>query len=139
MADALWKFDCRKALEWQLEQAAAIYPIAMMMPGRPRPTADEYVRFGFHPGPSMVRTLGTHPRIESNGFAKIGVFTKAGISQDRNDLIAAWVQGVFPYGTNLDRDGLRVVVDACDHSDFVEVDGWGYSPVDVNWTVWRTT
>lgn len=146
-----WTRAARKVTEEQLKTAledagtvadlGLTAPIYIRWPGIPLPkqAPNEYVRYSFHPAPVTVRTMGPNGRIEGRGFIKLGVFTRLGEPQDRNDTIAGVVARAFPYNLNLVREGIRVTITTADHLQFVEMDGWGYSPVDVNWDVWRTT
>jgi len=147
-----WTKSARRSLEQalktQVESSATDTALGYTSPAHlyvrwpgyslPTPMPDEYVRFSFHPAPRRVVTMGPNGRIEGRGFAKIGVFTRLGESQDRNDTIAGIVAAAYPYNLNLVRDGIRVTITTTDHGQFVERDGWGYSPVDANWDVWRT-
>jgi hypothetical protein len=145
-----WTKPARKAVEQQfleymqdpetLEALELTEPMFIAWPGfaLPKDKPLEYVRFSFHPSPVAVRTMGPNGRREGSGFAKFGVFTRLGESQDRNDTIAGVVAQAFPYNLNLVREGIRVNIDTTDHTQFVMTDAWGYSPVDVNWNVWRT-
>lgn len=137
-----WQQRTRKALQAVLQPVAAAQSPAVFVqwPNTAKPTdVEEYFRFTMHYSRSIVREIGPAPRIEGRGFAKIGVLTRIGTSEDRNDTLAGIVAAAYPYNSEFVFDGQRVTVDTVDKGDAVpdETTGWLYAPVDVNWTVWR--
>lgn len=99
-----------------------------------------FFRPSFSAAPVRVMEMGQNGRKEGRGFFKIGCFTKPVDGQDANDNLAGIAATAFPYNLNLVRDGIRVIIGTVDHGVFVTTpSGWGYSAVDVNWIVERTT
>lgn len=96
-----------------------------------------YVRLRIGWGVDLVPENGDNPRIEGNGHAEFGIFTLTGRGHDKNDALCKIVADGFPYNSNLVRDGLNVRIDTMGTGEIVPVDGWDYSPLQVNWTVWR--
>lgn len=106
---------------------------ALIAEGSPR-----YVRPVLSFGPRIVREWGNTPRIELSGSYRIGVYTPVAHGQDMNDTLAGIVESAYPYNADLDFGGIRVNIAAVDHGEAVEFGPWLYSPVNVNWNVWRS-
>lgn len=97
-----------------------------------------YVRPSVSYGPRKITEWGPTPRIEMAGSYDVGIFTPVGAGQDMNDTLAGIVESAYPYNADLDFGGIRVNIAAVDHGEAVPVRAWLYSPVSVNWNVWRT-
>lgn len=133
----------RLAMEGATPKIAVAWSNIPFDPTKPLPgmtaLVAEYVRFSIHYAKPIVREIGPTPRIEQSGIAKIGVFTKTGSGQDRNDSIAGIVAAAYPYNAKLSFDGIDVIVETTHQGDAVPHEGWFYSPVDVYWNLWRST
>lgn len=131
----------RKALEVPLDIAMEDAGISVHWWGLPfnKSGLSRYVRASTHFGEDAARTLGRNPRIERSGTFKVGIFSDPLLGQDGNDDIAALVRAAYPYADDLVRGGIRVNILTVDDGDLVQDGSFLYSPVVVNWTVWRAT
>lgn len=89
-------------------------------------------------GMRRITEWGPTPRIEMVGSYDVGIFTPVGAGQDMNDTLAGIVESAYPYNADLDFGGIRVNIAAVDHGEAVTVGAWLYSPVNINWNVWRS-
>jgi hypothetical protein len=96
-----------------------------------------YLRFSFFPGVDQVLEMGQHPLTVRRGYASIGIFTPLGEGEDKNDTLSDQVVAAYPYGTELVFGGRKVIIDTVDPGSCVPDEGWLFSPVNVNWTLWR--
>lgn len=98
-----------------------------------------YLKPTFHPVDRRARTLGKRPRVQSDGFMRIGINTETGVSEDLATLIQGRIETGFPYGEPLFWDGLGVEITQVLPGSANPVDGWYYLPVSVHWTLWRAS
>lgn len=140
----------RKALEAPL--ASALVTAGIVIPNTVQPAVQwpnktfdrvelkvtEYVRFSMAYARPIVREMGKTPRIELSGHASVDVYLLAGAGQDRADTIAGIVAAPYPYDAELVFEGVSVNISTVEAGQSVPDQAWLYTPVQVNWTVWRT-
>lgn len=132
------KTAIRKALETRLTTALASSGLKLVTGGA---TADarhgrEYLLTSITYGPDHATEIGRDPRIERSGVFTIHVRTDPGLLDDRNDQVADLVRSAYPYGDDLEHDGIRVNILTVDDSECIAEGSYLYSPVDVNFMVW---
>lgn len=137
------KLAIRKALESALASVMEANGIAYVFGDDKLDTSEapitEYVRASVTFGEDHATEVGGNPRIERSGKFHIGVNTEPRLKQDRNDVVVGLVRSAYPYGVDLERDGIRVSIETADDSDCRLEGSFLYAPVYVKFMVWSTT
>lgn len=98
-----------------------------------------YIKVTFHNTNQRAMTLGKNPRVQNDGFMRVGIHSELGIGEDPVDLVQGQVLAGFPYSTPLTRDGLSLEITRRLPGTANPVDGWYYLPLSIYWTLWRAT
>lgn len=98
-----------------------------------------YVKVTFHSTNQRAMTMGPKPRVQNDGFMRVGINSEAGIGEDIVDIIEGRVLDAFPYSEPLVRDGLALEITRRLPGTANPVDGWYYKPLSIYWTLWRAT
>lgn len=135
------KIRIRKALESQLLTAMEAAGIECVTGKGHLDTAglSEYVRGSVSFGEDHATEVGRNPRIERAGRLNVGVFTEVVRLEDRNDVVCGLVRAAFPYGLDLEREGIQVNILTVDDGDCVGQGSFLFSPVTVKFMVWSAT
>lgn len=103
-----------------------------------RKDVSRYVSLSYEWGDDIVREIGPAPRIEKSGSMTCGCFTGTDLGEDQNDVLSALCRSAFPYDAEFVFDGIRVNISTVDDGTMVRDGSFFYSPLTVNWTVWRS-
>lgn len=98
-----------------------------------------YLKPTMHPTDERARTMGPNPRVQNDGFMRVGIHTEPGIGQDLAEIIEGQIRAGFPYSVPLTRDGLSIEITRRLSGTATPIDSWYYLPVSIYWTLWRAT
>lgn len=96
-----------------------------------------YLRPDFGAGEPVIRELGRQARKDVPGDFVIGIFVPAGVGLDLPDDLADIVVGAYPYASELTTDAGTVEITKTAKRKGMGVNSRYFTPVHINWTLWR--
>lgn len=139
MAVSANKIDIRKALEAPIQDLAATLNIPAVMGGLnfDTTTAAEFLRTSIVYGKDLRPEIGVDSRLQRSGTFTVDVFTPLANGDDYNDERCALVRNAYPYGQDLERNGIRVNILGIDDGQCIDFRSWKFAPVDVRFIIWE--
>lgn len=133
------KIDIRRALEVPIQDLAASLNIKAVIGGLNFDTLQdsEFLRTSISYGKDYHPEIGVDSRVERSGSFTIDVFTPLANGDDYNDQRCTLVRNAYPYGVDLERNGIRVNILGIDDGQCIDFRSWKFAPVVVRFIIWE--
>lgn len=98
-----------------------------------------YLKPSFETGDGRFPELGRNSRKDVPGHMLIGIYTPAGSGTDLPSLLAAAIETAYPYATDIPTNGGTVeITNVVERRGAGTPDGRWFTPVHINFMVWRS-